>query len=172
MNEYELMLLRSEEALANTITGLIKKVIKSKDEEAREELATISKTINYDVNISCEAYFEPHANTLNATASFSSLEDFEDADGYCDGYSHDFESEYGIQWDDDCGYGDFSLEKYDPYVEVFIDGLTDKASEKLIDAYNNVCKKEMEAQQKKTAAERVEKLRKELEEAQALLDIC
>ena len=59
---------------------MIKKVIKSQDEEAKAALSTIAKTISFDVSIDCEAYFEPHANALNATASFSSIEEFEDAD--------------------------------------------------------------------------------------------
>ena len=63
-------------------TGLIFKVIKSQDEEAKVELSTIEKVIRFDVDIECEAYFEPQANTLNSTASFSSIEKFENADEY------------------------------------------------------------------------------------------
>ena len=50
-------------------------------------------------------------------------------------YSHDFENEYNITWDDDCGYGDFSLEKSSVSVSVDIDGLTNNASDELEDAY-------------------------------------
>ena len=169
MNEYELMLLRNEEALEETIKGLIEKVIKSQDEEAKAALSTIAKTISFDVSIDCEAYFEPQATTLNATASFSSIEDFEDADAYCDGYSHDFENEYNLSWDDDCGYGDFSLEKSSADVSVEIDGLTDNASDELEDAYKKAREKYWDARQKEIAAERVEKLRKQLKEAEQLL---
>ena len=169
MNEYELMLLRNEEALEETIKGLIKKVIKSQDEEAKAALSTIAKTISFDVSIDCEAYFEPHANTLNATASFSSIEEFEDADEYCDGYSHDFENQYNIEWDDECGYGDFSLEKSQVRVSVAIDGCTNNASDELKVQYKKAREKVWDARQKEIAAERVEKLRKELQVAEQLL---
>ena len=169
MNKYELMLLRDREALEKTIKGLIKKVIKSQDEEAKVELSTIEKTIRFDVSIECEAYFEPHANTLNATASFSSIEDFESADADCDGYSHDFESQYNINWDDECEYGDFSLEKSSVDVYVEIDGLTNDASKELKTAYDKAVDEDIKAKQKEQAEERVQKLRKELEKAEALL---
>ena len=169
MNEYELMLLRDRTALEETIKGLIYKVIKSQDEEAKAELSTIKKTIRFDVDIKCEAYFEPHANTLNATALFSSIKEFEDADEYCDGYSHDFENQYYITWDDDCGYGDFSLEKSSANVSVDIDGLTTNASKELVTAYEKRCDELCEQRKKERAAERIEELLKELEVAQQLL---
>jgi len=169
MNEYELMLLRDEEALEETIKGLIEKVIKSQDEQAKAELSTIAKTISFDVSIECEAYFEPHANTLNATASFRSIEDFENADGYSVGYSYDFENEYDISWDDDCGYGDFSLEKSSADVSVEVDGLTDDASDELKEKYKKAKEKYWDKMEKEMAAERVEKLRKQLKEAEEQL---
>ena len=169
MNEYELMLLRNKEALEETITGLIFKVIKSQDEEAKVELSTIEKTIRFDVDIECEAYFEPHANTLNATASFSSIEKFENADEYCVGLAHDFENEYDITWDDDAGYGDFSLEKSSVSVSVDIDGLSKNASDELVIAYEKRCNELYKKMKKERAAERIEELQKELEVAQQLL---
>ena len=169
MNEYELMLLRNEEALEETIKGLIEKVIKSQDEEAKAALSTIAKTISFDVSIDCEAYFEPHANTLNATASFSSIEKFENADEYCDGLAHDFENEYDITWDDDAGYGDFSLEKSSVSVSVDIDGLSKNASDELVIAYEKRCDELYKKMKKERAAERIEELQKELEVAQQLL---
>lgn len=169
MNEYELMLLRDRTALEETIKGFMHKVIKSQDEEAKAELSKIEKTISFDADIQCEAYFEPHANTLNATASFSSIKSFEDADEYCDGYSHDFENQYDITWDDDCGYGDFSLEKSSVDISVDINGLTNDASEELVNAYEKRCDELCKEREKKRAAERVDELLKELEVAQQLL---
>ena len=169
MNEYELMLLRNTDALEENIKSLIYKVIKSQDEEAKVELSTIEKTIRFDVDIECEAYFQPNTNTLNATASFSSIKRFEDADRYCDGYSHDFENQYDINWGDDCSFGHFSLDKSSVNVSVEIDGLTNDASEELVTAYEKRCDELCEERKKERAAERIEELLKELEVAQQLL---
>lgn len=163
------MLLRDEDALEETIKGLVEKIIKSQDGEAREELSTIEKTINVSVSIACEANFEPDTSTLSARASFESFEEFEDADDFCFGYSHDFENQYDIRWDDECGYGTFALDKSSVDVSVEIDGLTEDASDELKSGFEKAREKYWDAKQKEIATERVEKLRKELESAELLL---
>lgn len=171
MNTYESMLLQNEKALEENIRSLIEKVIKSQDEVAKAELSTISKTISYGVAIECEAYFEPHYNSLNATASFSSIEDFANAVDNEWGYAKDYTNKYDIQWDGDCSFGDFSLDKSSANISVFIDGLAENACDELVVAYRDERNKILEKAKKEKAAERVEELRRELEEAERLLSV-
>jgi len=165
MNAYESMLLTDAAALETTIESLIDKCI-NEDADAKGELVKVEAVIDFDYEIKTDVTFTPSANTLYSTATFESINEFNDAAEDEDGYSYDFENQYGISWDDDCTYGEFQLDKRDTQISVDINGLTENASEEAKDGYLAVLMVKRNAEDKKRQEEVVERLRKQLQQAE------
>ena len=168
MNTYESMLLTDAAKLEETIEDLISKSIND-DADAKEELVKVEAVIDFDYEISADVTFCPSSTTLYSTATFDSINKFNDAAEEEDGYSYDFENEYGLTWDDDCSYGEFELDKSDTKVSVDINGLTDNASQEAKDGYLAVLMVKRDAEERKQQEELVERLRKQLKAAEAEL---
>ena len=168
MNAYESMLLTDAANLEKTIEDLISKSIND-DADAKGELVKVEAVIDFDYEISADVTFCPSSTTLYSTATFDSITKFNDAAEEEDGYSYDFENEYGLTWDDDCSYGEFELDKTDTKVSVDINGLTENASQEAKDGYLAVLMVKRNAEEKKQQEELVERLRKQLKAAEAEL---
>ena len=168
MNAYESMLLTDAANLEQTIEDLISKSIND-DDDAKGELVKVEAVIDFDYEISADVTFCPSSTTLYSTATFDSIQKFNDAEEEEDGYSYDFENEYGLTWDDDCSYGEFELDKRDTKVSVDINGLTDNASEEAQEKYLEVLKMKRDAEERKQQEKLVERLRKQLKEAEQQL---
>ena len=168
MNAYESMLLTDAANLEKTIEDLISKSIND-DADAKGELVKVEAVIDFDYEISADVTFCPFSTTLYSTATFDSITKFNDAAEEEDGYSYDFENEYGLTWDDDCSYGEFELDKTDTKVSVDINGLTENASQEAKDGYLAVLMVKRNAEEKKQQEELVERLRKQLKAAEAEL---
>jgi len=168
MNAYESMLLTDAAKLEQTIEDLIAKSIND-DTDAKGELVKVEAVIDFDYEISADVTFCPSSTTLYSTATFDSINKFNDAAEEEDGYSYDFENEYGLTWDDDCSYGEFELDKRDTKVSVDINGLTDNASQEAKDGYLAVLMVKRNAEERKQQEELVERLRKQLKEAEEQL---
>ena len=168
MNTYESMLLTDVANLEETIEDLISKSIND-DADAKEELVKVEAVIDFDYEISADVTFCPSSTTLYSTATFDSINKFNDAAEEEDGYSYDFENEYGLTWDDDCSYGEFELDKSDTKVSVDINGLTDNASQEAKDGYLAVLMVKRNAEERKQQEELVERLRKQLKAAEEQL---
>ena len=168
MNAYESMLLTDAANLEKTIEDLISKSIND-DADAKGELVKVEAVIDFDYEISADVTFCPSSTTLYSTATFDSITKFNDAAEEEDGYSYDFENEYGLTWDDDCSYGEFELDKRDTKVSVDINGLTENASQEAKDGYLAVLMVKRNAEEKKQQEELVERLRKQLKAAEAEL---
>ena len=168
MNTYESMLLTDAAKLEETIEDLISKSIND-DADAKEELVKVEAVIDFDYEISADVTFCPSSTTLYSTATFDSINKFNDAAEEEDGYSYDFENEYGLTWDDDCSYGEFELDKSDTKVSVDINGLTDNASQEAKDGYLAVLMVKRDAEERKQQEELVERLRKQLKAAEEQL---
>ena len=168
MNAYESMLLTDAANLEQTIEDLISKSIND-DADAKGELVKVEAVIDFDYEISADVTFCPSSTTLYSTATFDSITKFNDAAEEEDGYSYDFENEYGLTWDDDCSYGEFELDKRDTKVSVDINGLTENASQEAKDGYLAVLMVKRNAEEKKQQEELVERLRKQLKAAEAEL---
>ena len=168
MNTYESMLLTDAAKLEETIEDLISKSIND-DADAKEELVKVEAVIDFDYEISADVTFCPSSTTLYSTATFDSINKFNDAAEEEDGYSYDFENEYGLTWDDDCSYGEFELDKRDTKVSVDINGLTDNASQEAKDGYLAVLMVKRNAEERKQQEELVERLRKQLKAAEEQL---
>ena len=168
MNTYESMLLTDAAKLEETIEDLISKSIND-DADAKEELVKVEAVIDFDYEISADVTFCPSSTTLYSTATFDSINKFNDAAEEEDGYSYDFENEYGLTWDDDCSYGEFELDKSDTKVSVDINGLTDNASQEAKDGYLAVLMVKRNAEERKQQEELVERLRKQLKAAEEQL---
>tara|TARA_Y100000015_G_scaffold11341_1_gene10820 strand:+ start:640 stop:1152 length:513 start_codon:yes stop_codon:yes gene_type:complete len=168
MNAYESMLLTDAANLEQTIEDLISKSIND-DADAKGELVKVEAVIDFDYEISADVTFCPSSTTLYSTATFDSITKFNDAAEEEDGYSYDFENEYGLTWDDDCSYGEFELDKTDTKVSVDINGLTENASQEAKDGYLAVLMVKRNAEEKKQQEELVERLRKQLKAAEAEL---
>ena len=164
MNAYESMLLTDAAKLEQTIEGLINKCI-NEDAEAKAELEKVSEVIDFDYEISADVSFTPYGSTLYSKATYSSIAEYNDAEDN-DGYYYDFENENGISWDDECTYGSFEVDKTDSEVEVDINGLTDNASQEAKDGYFAVTMLQRTAENKKRQEEVVERLRKQLQQAE------
>ena len=162
------MLLTDAAKLEQTIEDLISKSIND-DTDAKGELVKVEEVIDFDYEISADVTFCPSASTLYSTATFNSIQKFNDAAEEEDGYSYDFENEYGLTWDDDCSYGEFELDKRDTEVSVDINGLTDNASEEAQEKYLEVLKMKRDAEERKQQEKLVERLRKQLKEAEEQL---
>ena len=165
MNAYESMLLTDAANLEKTIEDLISKSIND-DADAKGELVKVEAVIDFDYEISADVTFCPSSTTLYSTATFDSITKFNDAAEEEDGYSYDFENEYGLTWDDDCSYGEFELDKTDTKVSVDINGLTENASQEAKDGYLAVLMVKRNAEEKKQQEELVERLRKQLKAAE------
>ena len=168
MNTYESMLLTDAAKLEETIEDLISKSIND-DADAKGELVKVEAVIDFDYEISADVTFCPSSTTLYSTATFDSINKFNDAAEEEDGYSYDFENEYGLTWDDDCSYGEFELDKSDTKVSVDINGLTDNASQEAKDGYLAVLMVKRDAEERKQQEELVERLRKQLKAAEEQL---
>ena len=168
MNAYESMLLTDAANLEKTIEDLISKSIND-DADAKGELVKVEAVIDFDYEISADVTFCPSSTTLYSTATFDSITKFNDAAEEEDGYSYDFENEYGLTWDDDCSYGEFELDKTDTKVSVDINGLTENASQEAKDGYLAVLMVKRNAEEKKQQEELVERLRKQLKAAEEKL---
>ena len=168
MNAYESMLLTDAAKLEETIEDLISKSIND-DANAKGELVKVEAVIDFDYEISADVTFCPSSTTLYSTATFDSINKFNDAAEEEDGYSYDFENEYGLTWDDDCSYGEFELDKSDTKVSVDINGLTDNASQEAKDGYLAVLMVKRNAEERKQQEELVERLRKQLKAAEEQL---
>ena len=168
MNAYESMLLTDAANLEQTIEDLISKSIND-DADAKGELVKVEAVIDFDYEISADVTFCPSSTTLYSTATFDSITKFNDAAEEEDGYSYDFENEYGLTWDDDCSYGEFELDKRDTKVSVDINGLTENASQEAKDGYLAVLMVKRNAEEKKQQEELVERLRKQLKAAEEQL---
>ena len=168
MNAYESMLLTDAANLEKTIEDLISKSIND-DADAKGELVKVEAVIDFDYEISADVTFCPSSTTLYSTATFDSITKFNDAAEEEDGYSYDFENEYGLTWDDDCSYGEFELDKRDTKVSVDINGLTENASQEAKDGYLAVLMVKRNAEEKKQQEELVERLRKQLKAAEEKL---
>jgi len=168
MNAYESMLLTDAANLEKTIEDLISKSIND-DADAKGELVKVEAVIDFDYEISADVTFCPSSTTLYSTATFDSITKFNDAAEEEDGYSYDFENEYGLTWDDDCSYGEFELDKTDTKVSVDINGLTENASQEAKDGYLAVLMVKRNEEERKQQEELVERLRKQLKAAEAEL---
>ena len=168
MNAYESMLLTDAANLEQTIEDLISKSIND-DADAKGELVKVEAVIDFDYEISADVTFCPSSTTLYSTATFDSITKFNDAAEEEDGYSYDFENEYGLTWDDDCSYGEFELDKRDTKVSVDINGLTENASQEAKDGYLAVLMVKRNEEERKQQEELVERLRKQLKAAEAEL---
>jgi hypothetical protein len=168
MNAYESMLLTDAANLEQTIEDLISKSIND-DADAKGELVKVEAVIDFDYEISADVTFCPSSTTLYSTATFDSITKFNDAAEEEDGYSYDFENEYGLTWDDDCSYGEFELDKTDTKVSVDINGLTENASQEAKDGYLAVLMVKRNEEERKQQEELVERLRKQLKEAEEKL---
>ena len=168
MNAYESMLLTDAANLEQTIEDLISKSIND-DADAKGELVKVEAVIDFDYEISADVTFCPSSTTLYSTATFDSITKFNDAAEEEDGYSYDFENEYGLTWDDDCSYGEFELDKTDTKVSVDINGLTENASQEAKDGYLAVLMVKRNEEERKQQEELVERLRKQLKAAEAEL---
>jgi len=168
MNAYESMLLTDAANLEKTIEDLISKSIND-DADAKGELVKVEAVIDFDYEISADVTFCPSSTTLYSTATFDSITKFNDAAEEEDGYSYDFENEYGLTWDDDCSYGEFELDKTDTKVSVDINGLTENASQEAKDGYLAVLMVKRNEEERKQQEELVERLRKQLKEAEEKL---
>ena len=168
MNAYESMLLTDAANLEQTIEDLISKSIND-DADAKGELVKVEAVIDFDYEISADVTFCPFSTTLYSTATFDSITKFNDAAEEEDGYSYDFENEYGLTWDDDCSYGEFELDKTDTKVSVDINGLTENASQEAKDGYLAVLMVKRNEEDRKAQEELVERLRKQLKEAEEKL---
>ena len=98
MNAYESMLLTDAANLEKTIEDLISKSIND-DADAKGELVKVEAVIDFDYEISADVTFCPSSTTLYSTATFDSITKFNDAAEEEDGYSYDFENEYGLYTD-------------------------------------------------------------------------
>ena len=168
MNAYESMLLTDAANLEQTIEDLISKSIND-DADAKGELVKVEAVIDFDYEISADVTFCPSSTTLYSTATFDSITKFNDAAEEEDGYSYDFENEYGLTWDDDCSYGEFELDKRDTKVSVDINGLTENASQEAKDGYLAVLMVKRNEEDRKAQEELVERLRKQLKAAEEQL---
>ena len=168
MNAYESMLLTDAANLEKTIEDLISKSIND-DADAKGELVKVEAVIDFDYEICADVTFCPSSTTLYSTATFDSITKFNDAAEEEDGYSYDFENEYGLTWDDDCSYGEFELDKTDTKVSVDINGLTENASQEAKDGYLAVLMVKRNEEERKQQEELVERLRKQLKEAEEKL---
>ena len=168
MNAYESMLLTDAANLEKTIEDLISKSIND-DADAKGELVKVEAVIDFDYEISADVTFCPSSTTLYSTATFDSITKFNDAAEEEDGYSYDFENEYGLTWDDDCSYGEFELDKRDTKVSVDINGLTENASQEAKDGYLAVLMVKRNEEERKQQEELVERLRKQLKAAEEKL---
>ena len=168
MNAYESMLLTDAANLEQTIEDLISKSIND-DADAKGELVKVEAVIDFDYEISADVTFCPSSTTLYSTATFDSITKFNDAAEEEDGYSYDFENEYGLTWDDDCSYGEFELDKTDTKVSVDINGLTENASQEAKDGYLAVLMVKRNEEDRKAQEELVERLRKQLKAAEEQL---
>ena len=168
MNAYESMLLTDAANLEQTIEDLISKSIND-DADAKGELVKVEAVIDFDYEISADVTFCPSSTTLYSTATFDSITKFNDAAEEEDGYSYDFENEYGLTWDDDCSYGEFELDKTDTKVSVDINGLTENASQEAKDGYLAVLMVKRNEEDRKAQEELVERLRKQLKAAEEKL---
>ena len=168
MNAYESMLLTDAANLEQTIEDLISKSIND-DADAKGELVKVEAVIDFDYEISADVTFCPSSTTLYSTATFDSITKFNDAAEEEDGYSYDFENEYGLTWDDDCSYGEFELDKTDTKVSVDINGLTENASQEAKDGYLAVLMVKRNEEERKQQEELVERLRKQLKAAEEKL---
>tara|TARA_R100000482_G_C5009829_1_gene95167 strand:- start:7 stop:519 length:513 start_codon:yes stop_codon:yes gene_type:complete len=168
MNAYESMLLTDAANLEKTIEDLISKSIND-DADAKGELVKVEAVIDFDYEISADVTFCPSSTTLYSTATFDSITKFNDAAEEEDGYSYDFENEYGLTWDDDCSYGEFELDKRDTKVSVDINGLTENASQEAKDGYLAVLMVKRNEEERKQQEELVERLRKQLKAAEEQL---
>tara|TARA_A100001201_G_scaffold79854_1_gene71322 strand:+ start:646 stop:1158 length:513 start_codon:yes stop_codon:yes gene_type:complete len=168
MNAYESMLLTDAANLEKTIEDLISKSIND-DADAKGELVKVEAVIDFDYEISADVTFCPSSTTLYSTATFDSITKFNDAAEEEDGYSYDFENEYGLTWDDDCSYGEFELDKTDTKVSVDINGLTENASQEAKDGYLAVLMVKRNEEERKQQEELVERLRKQLKAAEEKL---
>ena len=170
MNAYESMLLTDAAKLEQTIEDLISKSIND-DADAKGELVKVEAVIDFDYEISADVTFCPSSTTLYSTATFDSITKFNDAAEEEDGYSYDFENEYGLTWDDDCSYGEFELDKRDTKVSVDINGLTKNASQEAKDGYLAVLMVKRNEEDRKAQEELVERLRKQLKAAEEKLKV-
>ena len=168
MNAYESMLLTDAAKLEQTIEDLISKSIND-DADAKGELVKAEAVIDFCYNIKTGVSFTPEEKTLYSTATFDSINKFNDAAEEEDGYSYDFENEYGLTWDDDCSYGEFELDKTDTKVSVDINGLTENASQEAKDGYLAVLMVKRNEEDRKAQEELVERLRKQLKAAEEKL---
>ena len=170
MNAYESMLLTDAAKLEQTIEDLISKSVTDNPvADAKAELKKVEAVIDFEYEICADVTFCPSSNTLYSTATFDSINKFNDAAEEEDGYSYDYENEYGITWDDDCTYGTFEVDKSDCKVSVYINGLTENASQEAKDGYLAVLMVKRNAEERKKQEELVEKLRKQLQEAEEQL---
>ena len=127
MNATEQRLFSDKAALEKDIEKMVWNAING-EQGANEVLAATSFIIDFDVEITCEASFNPYQTTLYSTATFDNLLDFIEADDE-DGYSTEFEDRNGISWDDDCTSGEIEYDKDDAKVSITINGLGRDASE-------------------------------------------
>jgi hypothetical protein len=167
MNATEQLLFSDKAALEKNIEKMIWNVI-NEEPEANKELSVISFFIDFDVEITCDAQFNPYQTTLYSTATFDNLLDFIEADDD-DGYATDFEDTNGINWDDDCSSGSIEYNKDDAKVEVTINGLGRDASEEAKVKFKVVQQLEGEKSSFENTTRLVSSLKRQLENAEQKL---
>jgi len=167
MNATEQLLFSDKAALEKKLEKMVWNVI-NEEPEANKELAEISFFIDYDVEITCDAQFNPYQTTLYSTATFNNVADFMEVEDE-DGYTSEFEGSNGICWDDDCTSGEIEYDKTDAKVEITINGLGRDASEEAKVKFKVVEQLEEEKMLFTNATNLVSKLKMQLENAEQRL---
>ena len=102
MHKYEEMFLNNKKELEKLIEDLTNKSLNNNtDDEVKAELAEISKYVDYEVDLQATFNFEPHCNYFIGTASFSSVEAFNEAkeDLNCWECFDNITAKYDVDWD-------------------------------------------------------------------------
>ena len=164
MNATEQLLFSDKAALEKKIEKLVWNAI-NEETLPNPDLEEINRFIDYEVEITCDAQFNPYQTTLYSTATFNNVADFIEADDE-DGYSNELEGTNGICWDDDCTSGSIEYDKTDTKVEVTINGLTSSASEEAKVKFKVVEQLEEETNTLEFAKMKVSRLKMQLENAE------
>lgn len=164
MNATEQLLFSDKAALEKKIEKSVWNIINN-EEGAEEELEAFKNYIDFDLQITCDAQFNPYQTTLYSTASFQNVVDFMEVEDE-DGYLNEFEGSNGISWDDDCTSGSIEYDKSDAKVKVTIDGLGSMASEEAKVKFKVVEQLEEETRLLEWSKEKVSRLKIQLENAE------
>ena len=167
MNATEQLLFSDKAALEKKIEKAVWNIINN-EEGAEEGLEAFRNYIDFDLEITCDAQFNPYQTTLYSTATFNNVADFMEVEDE-DGYTSEFEGSNGICWDDDCTSGEIEYDKTDATVEVTINGLGRLASEEAKVKFKVVEQLEQEKMLFANATNLVSRLKMQLENAEQRL---